>query len=150
MKDTIKAIRFDKKIHHKEVINKKEPWESHLAYDTYDTRYYIVDTETGEILDNAQGYGYKTAQKAYAAYAYKNRNKEKDKEYKDKVKHIKAWMKKNKSFVKAMDRVSFEIAKGSWGPDDKFDAKMVKEMLKEEGLEPDFSAYDLLKVWRKS
>ena len=37
----------------------------------YDSRFVIVDIETGEILDDAQGYGYKTAQKAYAGYNYK-------------------------------------------------------------------------------
>jgi hypothetical protein len=31
----------------------------------------MMDTETGEILDDAQGYGFKTPQKAYAAYHYK-------------------------------------------------------------------------------
>lgn len=33
-------------------------------------RWQIVNTETGEILDDAQGYGYRSAQKAHAAYAY--------------------------------------------------------------------------------
>lgn len=36
----------------------------------YDYRYVIVDIDTGEILDDAQGYGYRTAQKAYAGYNY--------------------------------------------------------------------------------
>lgn len=40
----------------------------------YDPRYVIVSTETGKVLDDAQGYGYKSAQKAYAAFAYKNRS----------------------------------------------------------------------------
>lgn len=38
-------------------------------------RYVIADTETGEILDDAQGYGYKTAQGAYKAYGYKKTHK---------------------------------------------------------------------------
>lgn len=58
-------------------------------------------------------------------------------------------MKEHKGFVKLMDQTAFEIAKGSWGPDDKFDAKLVSEMLKENELEPDFTAGELLKVWRK-
>lgn len=47
-------------------------------------RYVIVDTETGEILDDAQGFGYKSAPKAYAAYNYKNKS---DKEKLDKMEH---------------------------------------------------------------
>ena len=38
----------------------------------------------------------------------------------------------------------------SWGPDDKFDAKFVKQMLKDYDLELDgFTAGDLLRGWRK-
>lgn len=55
----------------------------------YDKRYVVIDKDTGEILDNAQGYGYKSVQKAYAAYGYKNRDKSKDKEKAAKKKHIK-------------------------------------------------------------
>lgn len=35
-------------------------------------RWMIVNKETGEILDDAQGYGYRTAQKAHAAWSYKH------------------------------------------------------------------------------
>ena len=56
-------------------------------------------------------------------------------------------MKEHKSFVKAMDETAFEIAKGSWGPNDKFNASLIKEMLSDYGLEPDFTTNELLKVW---
>lgn len=95
----------------------------------YDRRYIIVDKETGEVLDDAQGYGYKSPQKAYAAYSYKNRDKTKDKERQEKERKIRKWMKSHKDFVRAMDTFSFEIAKGSWGPDDKFDAAFVRQMI---------------------
>ena len=36
-----------------------------------DDKFVIIDTETGEILDDAQGYGYTTAQKAYKGYGWK-------------------------------------------------------------------------------
>ena len=55
--------------------------------------------------------------------------KTKDKEKQAKKKHIQQWMKEHKSFVKAMDDTAFEIAKGAWSPNDKFDAVLVKEML---------------------
>jgi len=41
-------------------------------------RYAIKDTESGSIVDDAQGYGYKSAQRAYAGWAYKNRDKARD------------------------------------------------------------------------
>lgn len=42
---------------------------------SFEIRYYIVSTATGKALDDAQGYGYKTAQKAHAAYTYKKRKR---------------------------------------------------------------------------
>lgn len=42
----------------------------------YQERFICIDEDTGEILDDAQGYGYKTPQKAYAAYAYKHKSEE--------------------------------------------------------------------------
>lgn len=59
-------------------------------------------------------------------------------------------MKKHPKFVSAMDATAFEIAKGSWGSEDKFDAKLVKQMLKDWELEVDFTPGELLKVWRGS
>ncbi len=111
-------------------------------------RYCIVSTETGEVLDDAQGYGYKTARKAYAAYGYKTRDKSKDEERAKAKEHIKKWMKENKEFIGLMDDIAFEMKKGSLAPNEKFDASFVKKLLKQKGLEPDFTAGELLKVWR--
>lgn len=41
----------------------------------YFPRFVIIDEETGEIVDDAQGYGYKTIKGAYAAFTYKNKSK---------------------------------------------------------------------------
>ena len=49
------------KVKAKQVSNLKNPW-------------ILVDDETGKVLDDAQGYGYRTAQKAHAAYAYRHSN----------------------------------------------------------------------------
>ena len=50
-------------------------------------RYIIIDKETGEVLDDAQGYGFRSRRKAYAAYTYKQHNsdvkKERSEEYCD-------------------------------------------------------------------
>ena len=45
----------------------------------YEPRYVIVDEETGEILDNANGYGYKTRQAAHKSWAYKSKPKRRKK-----------------------------------------------------------------------
>ena len=122
--------------------------KSEALSDNYDIRYVVVDKDTGEVLDNAQGYGYRTVQAAYKAWAYKTRDRSKDKKKAQRRKEIRSWMKQHKGFVEAMDTFAFEIAKGSWGAEDMFDAKFVKKMLKDNGLAPDFTAGELLKVWR--
>ena len=110
-------------------------------------RYVIKNIKTGKILDDAQGYGYKTAQKAYAAYAYKTRDKSLDKEKALKREKIKRWMKEHKDFVNDLECFAIEITKGSWGPDDKVDAKLVRSMLKQRKLDVDFTPGELLKTW---
>ena len=134
---------------HHDAYKGAEPWDDMPAYDETKLRYRIVSTETGEVLDDAQGYGYKTAQKAHAAYAYKNRDKSKDAEKRQKEAHIRKWMEENKLFVDTMDQFAFEIAKGSWGPDEKFDANLVKRMIEENNVSVDFTAAEHLRVWRK-
>lgn len=117
----------------------------------YEWRFVVVDVDTGEVLDNAQGYGYKTKQKAMAAWNYKTRDKSNDAAKKAKEKLIKDWIRYHKGFVDTMGQYCLGIeCKRLWGPDDKFDAKFVKQMLKDYDLELDgFTAGDLLKVWRK-
>ena len=117
----------------------------------YEWRFVVVDVNTWEILDNAQGYGYKTKQKAMAAWNYKTRDRSKDAAKNAKEKLIKDWMRHHKGFVDTMGQYCLEIeCKRSWEPDDKFDTKFVKQMLKDYDLELDgFTAGDLLRVWRK-
>lgn len=108
-------------------------------------RFVLVDVETGEIVDDAQGYGYKSKQKAYACWAYKNRDKSKDAEKAAKIAKIRKWLRTHKAFVNELDQYAFEIyIKKSWGPDDKVDAKFVEQLLEARNLHPEFSATDLL------
>ena len=149
MSNNYKAVQYKATIHHEAIVDGDEPWNNIPAHDTYETRFRIVSTETGEILDDAQGYGYRTAQKAYSAYAYKTRDKSKDEEKRKKEAEIKKWMKEHKGFVSLMDAIAFEILKGSWGPDEKFDTKFLTKMLKENNLKVNFKPSELLNVWRK-
>lgn len=115
-----------------------------------DPRYIVIDEETGEILDDAQGYGYKSAKRAYAGAGYKFRDKSKDTERVKKEQTIRDWISKHKDFMCDMDQIALEIAKRSWGPDTVFDAKMVKEMLEQAGYENlPFTASELYRYWSK-
>jgi hypothetical protein len=59
-------------------------------------------------------------------------------------------MKDHPKFVERMDTFAFEIAKGSWGENDKFDSKLVKEMLQSDFdyEKLNFHAWQLLWVWK--
>lgn len=150
MNKNYKAVPYKTTIHHPAIVNEKEPWDNMPAYNEVKTRFQIVSTETGEVLDDAQGYGYKTAQKAYAGYAYKTRDKSKDRQRAAKKRHIAKWMKENPDFITLMDECALDIAKGRGEPDEKFNAAFVKSLLKENNLSPDFTASELLREWRKS
>ena len=110
-------------------------------------RWVIIDSETGEILDNAQGYGYKSPQNAYKGYAYSTRDKSKDAEKKAKEDHIRQWMRSHKGFVRALEEYAFEIQKGSWEPESKVNVELIKFALKQYGYEIDFTPRELLHFW---
>ena len=111
----------------------------------YDERYVIIDLDTGEILDDCQGYGYKTKQKAHLAYAYKNRDKSKDYEKRVKRNHIKKWLSLHKDFRKDLEINEMEFIRNGEG---KINAKLIREILKQNHLEIDFQVRDLLNVLR--
>lgn len=110
----------------------------------YDRRYVVVDKDTGEVLDDAQGYGYKSVQKAHAAYAYKTRDKSKDAEKRAKKKHMLKWLKEHQEFSRLMEAVAFDCVKCG----EPFNAVLVRQMLKENNLDPDFTAGELLRAWK--
>lgn len=114
-------------------------------------RYVIVDTETGEILDDAQGFGYKSAPKAYAAFNYKNKS---DKEKLDQMEHyvkVFKWMISHKDVIRYFDDIEFYSVKypGEYEP---VSIKDAQEIMKE--YDPEdvgfFKPKDLKYVWNHS
>lgn len=53
-------------------------YSNKLSQEMGDKRYIVIDTQTGEILDNANGYGYKSEQNATRAFEYKLEHQEKE------------------------------------------------------------------------
>lgn len=114
----------------------------------YEWRFVVVDVDTGEILDNAQGYGYKTKQKAMAAWNYKTRDKSKDAAKAEKRKKAKKWLKDHPNIRLTLDDLAFQIVKRSWNPDGCINVQIVKDLVKENNLELDgLTARDILKAW---
>lgn len=118
----------------------------------YDNRYVIIDSETGATLDDAQGYGYRSPQSAYAGYSYKTKPKKKKKTEQTKEKRILSWLKKNRDFWDSVIDCAFVAEKEGL----LFTAKNIKEMLddyeKEKGADDVnifFTPKELLKVCQK-
>ena len=102
------------------------------------------------MLDDAQGYGYKTKRNAYACFGYKNRDKSKDAEKEYKKRCVKRFCKANRSFISLLEQVEFEICVGKWGPNDVFNTKLVKKIFDENGYkELEFTIPEFLKYWER-
>ena len=114
----------------------------------YDDRFVVVEKESGKLLDDAQGYGYRSIKKAHAGYGYKNRDKSKDREKKEKKKAVESFIRHNRAFMDNLEDLAFHIAKGSYGPEEKLDAKTLNRLFKESGYtDLPFTAGDFLKHW---
>ncbi len=122
-----------------EVVNGDQPWER-------ETRFAVFEKETGKKLDDAQGWGYKSSKKAYAAWYYKNRSPAEKKKAAQLERKVRKWLNDHAEFCERMDDEAFYAMKGG----EEFGSAQVEEMLKSENLKLDFPARDLLRVWRKS
>lgn len=119
-------------------------WEEFNQYE--EPRYCVIDMN-GEVLDDAQGYGYKTKQNAARAYTYKTKSKS-DKAKRAKLnKQIKTWMKEHKDFCRDLEDAQFRVLKENYGENAKIKSADIKEMWAEYDLNPPFSARDFLRAW---
>lgn len=110
----------------------------------YDKRYVVVDEATGEVLDDAQGYGYKTAQNAHRAHAYKSMPPKKRRQRDAVKRRVHRWCGQHSDVVLHIEQAAFYAMKagGALTVDD------VREILAGHGLgELPFSVEDLMKHW---
>ena len=114
----------------------------------FDNRFIIININTGEILDDAQGYGYKTIEKAFAAFYYKKNNKKSDaKKKKTLKKTIERWLDKNEDFKDDIEYWIIQIiAKGC--TDVVLNEETVGDLLKAHNIElKSFSIKQLLEYF---
>ena len=114
----------------------------------YDDRYIILDKHTGEILDDAQGYGYKSPSKAYAAWAYTHRSKEQKKNDAAKKKQITKWLDENPDIVRGLFDLELDMVKGQTYPFTEVNTAFIRQVFKDNNLEVDFTPQEFLKVWK--
>lgn len=109
--------------------------------DSYKNKFIVIDKETGKILDDAQGYGYKTVRNAYACFAYKNMNKEQKKGYEKRKQEIAVWIKTHSEFMNELECEMFDALKNN----EQFTEKDIQRMLIRDGYDKEITAKEILK-----
>lgn len=108
-----------------------------------ETRWRIVDKETGKVLDDAQGWGYKSRQNAHIGWSYNRKSDtEKEKDYQRKL-AVWKFLHENKKLNEDMEYEAFYAMKD--GED--FGEDEVKGILEYRGIETEYSAKEILKAW---
>lgn len=116
----------------------------------WDRRYIVISKEMGEVLDDAQGYGYKSKPKAYAAWAWKNRTQEQVESNKQVAKAIEKWTKANKSVVTDLENALFYALKNR--EEFKLTVKNITKFFQEQGINVEslpFSVKDFIKWFKR-
>lgn len=111
--------------------------------DGYDRRYVVVDAATGAVIDDAQGYGYKTAQNAHRAHAYKSMSPQKKRQRDTVRKGVRRWCGKHADFMADIERAMLYALKDG----EEFTEADVAALLKDHSLQPPFAVKELMRHW---
>lgn len=109
----------------------------------FDKRYVVVDEATGEIVDDAQGYGYKSAQNAHRAPAYKSMPPKKKRQQDTAKRQVQRWCAQHPEFMPHVEQSMFY----GWIDGRNVTEADVRAILAEHGLELPFSVKDLMRHW---
>ncbi|WP_226363107.1 hypothetical protein [Pseudonocardia sp. ICBG1142] len=108
-----------------------------------DLRHVVVDVTTGEIIDDAQGYGYKSVQNAYRAHGYKSAPPKKENR-RDVVKRVvEVWCAAHPALMSDVEKMAFNALKDG----ESLAQADVERLLSEHGLELPFSVGILMRYW---
>ena len=109
----------------------------------FDKRYVVVDEATGEVVDDAQGCGYKSAQNAHRAHAYKSMPPKKKRQRDAAKRQAQRWCAQHPEFMQHVEQSMFYAMKDGQNVTE----ADVRAILAEHGLELPFSVKDLMRHW---
>ena len=105
----------------------------------YDKRYVVVDEATGQVLDDAQGYGYKSRQNAHRGYSYKSMPPKKQRQ-REEIKHqVERWCAAHPDLMQHFEQAMFYAIKDG----ENITEADVREILAGQGVELPFPVKDL-------
>lgn len=110
-------------------------------------RYVIIDLDTNKVIDDAQGYGYRTEEGAYKSFTYKKYNALSGSGWKTKEKLILEWLKEHKNFLENIIEIH-DMLTSADGYVIPFDGAMIKRMIKEANMKTDFEPDDICIVFK--
>jgi hypothetical protein len=108
-----------------------------------DKRYVVVDEATGEVLDDAQGYGYKNAANAHRGYGYTSMPPKKKHQREAANRRVQRWCAQHPEFMQHVEQAMFYAVKDGQN----VTVTDVGAILAEHGLELPFPVTDLMKHW---
>lgn len=74
-----------------------------------ETRWVIVDAETGKLLDDARGYGYRTAVSAYKGWSFVKKTRENLKVVQEEEETIRTWLNEHPIISENLDDMLFHL-----------------------------------------
>lgn len=98
-------------------------------------RYVIVDKNTGELLDDAQGYGYTSKQKAYRAWTYKTKSTAEKKEKDATQRKVEGWCRSHPAVVEDLRELMVIKAKHDPSGKGRLSQTEAAKYLQEHGVE---------------
>lgn len=106
-------------------------------------RRYVVVAATGEVIDDAQGYGYKSAQNAHRGRAYKSMSPQKKRQRDTVKKGVRRWCEKHSEFMADIERAMLYALKDG----EEFTEADATALLKDHCLQPPFTVKELMRHW---
>lgn len=99
-----------------------------------ETRWVIVDAETGKLLDDARGYGYRTAVSAYKGWSFVKKTRENLKAVQEEEKAIRTWLDKHPVISESLDEMLFHLIMMNAPLSKDTFFEFLKELTADEGL----------------
>ena len=109
----------------------------------YDKRYVVVDEATGEVLDDAQGYGYQSAHNAHRAYPYESMPPNKKRQREAVKRQVERRCAGHEEFMQHVEQATSYALKAG----ESLTEEDVREIATEHGLQLPFSVKDLMTYW---
>lgn len=119
---------------------------SQVLSSEYDPRYIVIQPNTGAVLDDAQGFGYTSREKAAKAYTYKKMPHPEQRSLAARKRRVEKWCKEHLDVVDGYADICLQYMKSSEDGSIRISSAVVSRYLKDCGYDNlPFSAQDFIR-----